>query len=171
MNKVKLGTRIPESLDLEIERVSKHLRLKKQELIVQLLSHGLLVITNLESFSSSAKTSSRSLPVINTYPIVIQGRFVPRKPEYLHDGIFCEVTPEVFVDVSPATSRRNIRYRVTTAPGWICNFTVEFDKTIVTRSQMHSICIQAGEFVGLGDGRGIGLGRFTVKAFGSPDSS
>lgn len=65
MNKVKLGTRIPESLDLEIERVSKHLRLKKQELIVQLLSHGLLVITNLES-SSGAKISNQSSPVINT---------------------------------------------------------------------------------------------------------
>lgn len=112
---------------------------------------------------------------VQSNPIIIEGRFVPHKPEYLNDGIFLEEMPEVFVDVSPvvnpATRRRNIRYRVATAPGWTCTFTAEFDKTIVTRNQMNSICIQAGEFVGLGDARTIGLGRFKVLAFDEPDSS
>lgn len=112
---------------------------------------------------------------VQSKPIIVQGRFVPRKPEHLHDGIYQEVAPEVFVDVSPvvnpSTKNRNIRYRVTTTAGWQCHFNIEFDKTIVSRSQMESVCIQAGEFVGLGDGRSMGLGRFKILAFGEPDSS
>jgi hypothetical protein len=50
--------------------------------------------------------------------IIIEGRFVPKKPEYVND-----------------------------------------------------VYIQAGEFVGLGDARTIGLGRFKVLAFEEPDSS
>jgi hypothetical protein len=112
---------------------------------------------------------------VQSESIIVQDRFLPTKPDYLHDGIYQEQTPEVFVDVSPVvnptTKRRNIRYRVATAPGWRCTFNIEFDRTIVSRNQMESICIQAGEFVGLGDGRSIGLGRFKLLTFEAPDSS
>lgn len=107
--------------------------------------------------------------------IIVQGRFVPKKPEFLHNGIFQEEIPEVFVDVSPvvnpSTKNRNIRYRVTTAPGWQCSFEIQFDKSIVSRSQMESVCVQAGALVGLGDGRSMGLGRFKLLTFEAPDSS
>lgn len=112
---------------------------------------------------------------VQSSPILIEGRFVPHQPQYVHDGIFSENTPEVFIDVTgvtnPTTRKRNIRYRVATVAGWSCQFKIEFDKTIVSRTQMHSACHQAGEFVGLGDGRQLGLGRFVVQAFESPDSS
>lgn len=124
---------------------------------------------------SSLEKSVSATVRVQGKSIIVQGRFVPQKPEYLHDGIYQEETPEVFVDVSPVvnpgTKRRNIRYRVTTAPGWQCSFELQFDKTIVARSQMESICVQAGEFVGLGDGRSMGLGRFRILAFEAPDSS
>jgi hypothetical protein len=124
--------------------------------------------TSLEKFvTATVRVQSKA--------IIVQDRFVPRNPEHLRDGIFQEEMPEVFVDVSPvvnpSTKNRNIRYRVSTAPGWQCSFGIQFDRTIVSRSQMESICIQAGEFVGLGDGRSMGLGRFKILVFEDPDSS
>lgn len=124
--------------------------------------------------SNLEKAIASTLRVQNT-PIYIEGRSVPQNPEFINNGIFSEAVPEVFIDVSgvvnPSTRRRNIRYRVATAPGWRCQFIVEFDKSIVTRNQLHSACIQAGAFVGLGDARQIGLGRFKVIAFELPDTS
>lgn len=112
---------------------------------------------------------------VQSQPILIEGRFVPHKPEYISDGVFLENTPDVFVDtrgvVNPTTRKRNVRYRIATVAGWVCQLEIHFDRTIISRTQMHSVCHQAGEFVGLGDGRQMGLGRFVVESFESPDSS
>lgn len=124
--------------------------------------------------SNLEKAIASSLRIQNK-PIYIDGRSVPQQPEYIHNGMFMEVPPEVFIDVSgvvnPSTRKRNIRYRVATASGWTCSFTMEFDKTIISRSQMHSACIQAGALVGLGDARQIGLGRFDLVSFEISDTS
>ena len=67
--------------------------------------------------------------------------------------------------VNPNTRSRNVRYRVTASPGWECEFTLQWDKTIVSRPQMEAIMMDAGRLVGLADGRNIGMGRFSVESF------
>ncbi len=64
-----------------------------------------------------------------------------------------------------ATRGRNIRYRVAASPGWQCCFTLLFDKTIVSRTEMEAVVIDAGKLVGLADGRSLGFGRFALKQF------
>lgn len=75
----------------------------------------------------------------------------------------------VYLDVrsvrNPTTKGRNIRYRIAASPGWKATFEIEWEGTIVSRGEMESVLNSAGSFVGLGDGRSIGCGRFTVEAF------
>ncbi len=68
--------------------------------------------------------------------------------------------------VNPSTRGRNVRYRVAASPGWETEFTLLWDKTIVSRGEMEAIMIDAGRLVGLGNGRGIGFGRFEIASFG-----
>lgn len=75
----------------------------------------------------------------------------------------------VYLDIrgvrNPSTRARNIRYRVACAPGWELQFTIQYDRSIVSREQMHSALWHAGKLVGIGNGRSIGMGRFDVAAF------
>lgn len=75
----------------------------------------------------------------------------------------------VYLDVrsvkNPGTKARNVRYRVAAAPGWQASFRIEWDCTVISRQEMEAIAIDAGRLVGLGDGRAIGFGRFTVTDF------
>lgn len=76
---------------------------------------------------------------------------------------------EVYLDVrpvrNPASRGRNIRHRVAASAGWIADFTIEWEDTLVDPRTMESIIRDAGCFCGLGDGRKIGFGRFEVKEF------
>ncbi|SHH13106.1 hypothetical protein [Desulfosporosinus lacus] len=96
---------------------------------------------------------------------ILFNRFVP---ENLHEFINC-TEADVYLDVrgvkQPTTKARNVRYRVALSPGWQSRFSVVWDKTLISREEMHSIVIHAGQFVGLGDGRTIGFGRYTVEEF------
>lgn len=106
---------------------------------------------------------------------VLVDRFMPGYP----NGKIYDVTKEqppaqdsdepVYLDVrmvrNPQTKAANIRYRVVASPGWHCEFTIEWDKTIVSRSEMESTLIDAGKLVGIGNGRKIGMGRFDVESF------
>jgi hypothetical protein len=65
----------------------------------------------------------------------------------------------------PGTRGRNVRYRIAAAPGWSCTCRIEWDRTVISRQEMEAVAIDAGRLVGLGDGRAIGFGRFTVTAF------
>jgi hypothetical protein len=75
----------------------------------------------------------------------------------------------VYMDVrsvkNPSTKGRNVRYRVAAAPKWQAKFSLVWDRTIVSRGEMEAVIGDAGQFVGLADGRSIGFGRFTVKGF------
>lgn len=66
---------------------------------------------------------------------------------------------------NPTTKGRNVRYRIACSKGWICEFTILFDKTIVSRAEMESALNDAGKLCGIGNGRSIGFGRFEVEAF------
>lgn len=78
-------------------------------------------------------------------------------------------TLPVFLDISsvrnPQTKARNVRYRVTASTGWTLTFHVVWDKTIVSREQLQAVCIDAGTLVGIGDGRSVGYGRFSIESF------
>lgn len=104
-----------------------------------------------------------------TDPIILVDRFVPEEP--------IPTDPElpVYLDISgvknPATKSRNVRYRVAASLGWHCAFNLFWDKTIVSRTEMEAVCIDAGRMCGLGDGRSIGNGRFTIVSFEAQDAA
>lgn len=89
-------------------------------------------------------------------------RYLPEDPQM-------DAEEEVYIHVcgvrNPSTKARNIRYRIATQPGWEIEFTLIWDKTIISRNEMQAICIDAGRLVGLGDGRSIGNGRFEIASF------
>lgn len=75
----------------------------------------------------------------------------------------------VYLDVryvkNPTNRAGNVRYRVAAGAGWRCSFIIMWDTTIVSRSAMMAVMLDAGRFVGIGDGRAIGFGRFSVESF------
>ena len=99
--------------------------------------------------------------------IVPIDRFLPDEP------LPTDPTLPVYLDIcgvkNPATKSRNVRYRVAASPGWHAEFNLMWDKTIVARGEMEAVAIDAGRFVGLGDGRSIGMGRFQVVEFAVQD--
>jgi hypothetical protein len=102
---------------------------------------------------------------------ILVDRFLPEP------GSPLPTTPEapVYLDIrgvrNPTTRGRNVRYRVAAAPGWQAAFTLTWDKTIVSRGEMEAAIIAAGQYVGVGNGRAIGFGRFTVESFAVEDQA
>lgn len=94
---------------------------------------------------------------------VLIDRKVPKEP------IPTSTNHPVYIDVrsvrNPATKGRNVRYRVATAPTWSATFQIAWDPTIVSTSDLEKILNDAGALVGIGSGRGIGMGRFEMKSF------
>jgi hypothetical protein len=88
--------------------------------------------------------------------------------------ITTDTSQDVYVDIqsvrNPATRGRNVRYRLGLSPGWETSFTLVWDVTLVNRTQMEAVCIDAGKLVGLADGRSIGMGRFEVISFEVQDA-
>lgn len=85
------------------------------------------------------------------------------------DPLPTDSTKVAYIDVrgvrNPTTRNRNIRYRTALNSGWQVHFTIKFDKSIVSREQIHSALWHAGELVGVGNGRAIGMGRFKIIDF------
>lgn len=88
---------------------------------------------------------------------------------YMTDPLPTDPTAPVYLDIrsvrNPTTKARNVRYRVAASSGWLLNVNIFWDKTIVSRGEMEAAITDAGRFVGLGDGRTIGYGRFSVEQF------
>lgn len=95
--------------------------------------------------------------------ILMDGLYLPDEP------LPTDPTEPVYLDiqgvVNPSTRARNVRYRVAARAGWRCGFQLEWDRTIVSRSEMEAVAIDAGRLTGLGDGRSVGYGRFHVLTF------
>ncbi|WP_242833090.1 hypothetical protein [Desulfosporosinus acidiphilus] len=96
---------------------------------------------------------------------ILFNRFVPENINELINRIDDDVYLDVRGVKQPITKARNIRYRVALSAGWQSTFTIIWDKTLISRDEMHSIVIHSGQFVGLGDGRNIGFGRYSVEVF------
>lgn len=81
----------------------------------------------------------------------------------------------VYLDVrgikNPSTRARGVRYRVAASAGWSMTFTLFWDKTVVSRGEMEAALIDAGKLSGIGDGRAVGFGRFTVESFEVDDAA
>lgn len=96
--------------------------------------------------------------------IILLDRFVPLEEDLTEDK-----DQPVYLDVrsvsNPNTKGRNIRYRIAAAPGWRISFQIEWENTIVSTELMQSAVMNAGSYVGLGDGRNIGFGRFDIESF------
>jgi hypothetical protein len=105
----------------------------------------------------------------------IDNRFVPKDPLYIPQGQALQPLPEVYIDVAgvknPGSGNRNIRYRIAATAGWQCQFCLVWDKTVVSREVMETLSIEAGKFVGLGDGRRLGFGRFKLLSIQYTDTS
>lgn len=90
-------------------------------------------------------------------------RFVPPEP------LPTDPKELVYLDIqsvrNPTTKARNVRYRVAASTGWTTMFVIQWDKTIVSRGELEAVVGDAGRLVGLGDGRAIGYGRFTIESF------
>lgn len=103
-----------------------------------------------------------TLQVLNDRVLV--DRFVPEEKDLTTD-------PEelVYLDIrsvkNPSTKARNVRYRIAASSGWKMEFQIMWDVTMVSRNQMESAVRDSGQFVGIGDGRSIGYGRFVVESF------
>ncbi|MGM0835888.1 MAG: hypothetical protein ACQEV7_07000 [Bacillota bacterium] len=86
---------------------------------------------------------------------------------FLPEGIIpTDPREPVYIDVrsvkNPTTKGRNIRYRVALSQKWETTFSLAWDKSLISRNHIQSVLIDAGTLVGLGDGRGIGFGRFEI---------
>ena len=83
-------------------------------------------------------------------------------------------TAPVFIDVRgvrmKASGAWNVRYRLAASRGWRASFHLLWDKTIVSREELHAACIDAGRYAGIGDGRKIGFGRFEIVKFEVTDA-
>src|SRR5579875_831035 len=94
--------------------------------------------------------------------IILLDRFLPS--ELTEDR-----TQPVYLDVrsaiNPSTRARNLRYRVAASAGWTCRFSIMWNSGLVNREQMRACLREAGEFVGIGSGRKLGFGRFSVESF------
>jgi hypothetical protein len=100
---------------------------------------------------------------------ILLDRFVPPEPLPL------DPTAPVYLDVqsvkNPTTRARNVRYRVAASAPWELTFQCTWDRTVVSRAEMEAIILDAGRLVGLGDGRTIGYGRFTLDHFAVSEAS
>lgn len=94
--------------------------------------------------------------------IILIDRFMPDNP-------VADETQQVYIDIcgvrNPTTKARNIRYRIATQKGWHAEFSISWDKTVVSRQEMEAVIRDSGKLVGLGDGRSIGEGRFDLESF------
>lgn len=95
-------------------------------------------------------------------PIVLIDRFLPQ-------GVVpTDPASPVYLDQRGVRMKQgtwNVRYRLAASAGWRAAFVISFDKTVVSRDEVHAACLGAGTYVGIGDGRKIGFGRFQVERF------
>jgi hypothetical protein len=92
---------------------------------------------------------------------VLVDRYLPQEEELTGDQ-----TAPVFLHVcsvkNPSTKARNIRYRVGVSKGWEAEFEIIWEDTLVNEKQIAAILHDAGTLSGIGNGRNIGFGRFTI---------
>jgi hypothetical protein len=147
----------------------------------QLYIEGTYIFGAMREGAKYTKKGRASLmkPVAATLQIlddrILVDRYFPEFPNgYTFDISQVEEPPRdpdqpVYLDVrgvvNPSTRGRNVRYRVSAAPGWSTEFSMLWDKTVISRNEMEGVMIDAGRLVGVGSARTIGYGRFQLESF------
>lgn len=76
-------------------------------------------------------------------------------------------TLPVFLDIrmvaNPNTKGRNVRYRIGCGAGWIMEFVLDIDQSLVSKQQVKKVIEDTGKLQGIADGRTLGFGRFTLE--------
>ncbi len=95
--------------------------------------------------------------------VILLDRFLPK------GDVPTDPSAAVFIDARgvrmKASGSWNVRYRLAASRGWRTNFQLVWDRTVLSRNELNAACIDAGRYVGIGDGRKIGFGRFEVCGF------
>jgi len=118
---------------------------------------------HIKSGRGSIQPKMASTLLINEDKIFLN-RFVPDDW-----GLTQDSEEPVYLDVrgvkNPTTRGKNARYRVALRKDWSCSLSICWDSSIISIGEMESSILHAGAYVGLGDGRNIGFGRFAVSCF------
>lgn len=156
-----------------------------------IMSNGQLYITPTQVFGSirdgarhiKAKRGSLQPLVVATLQVVdeiiLVDRFLPPEAcEFVRskgkigepsEVLTRDITAPVYLDCrkgkNPSTKGALVLYRVAASPGWHLSFTLRWDKTVVSTAQMQAILNDAGNLEGVGNGRKIGMGRYSVASF------
>ena len=148
------------------EEWRKTVLMTKERQLYLLPSYAFGCIRDAAKYTKKGKGSiqvAMSATLQITDDLILVDRFVPPEP------LPTDRTEEVYLDISsvrnPSTKARNVRYRVAAGTGWKADFNLMWDKTIISRAEMEAVLIDAGRLVGVGDGRSIGYGRFTLDSF------
>jgi hypothetical protein len=138
---------------------------------------GTYVFSTLRAASVHTKKGRGSIQSLVAATLQIEETVVllnRRVPE-IGDPPTMDLTAPVYIDVcgvrNPTTKARNVRYRLACSPGWECEFTILWDRTIVAREQMKAVIRDASILVGFADGRSVGNGRFEVISYTELDGA
>lgn len=92
-------------------------------------------------------------------------RYMPKDIDTISRNPDEDVYLDVRKAINPGTGAACIRYRVAMKRGWKSSFTIAWDDSLLSKGQMNSAIIEAGNYQGIGNGRKIGCGRFDLKEF------
>lgn len=96
--------------------------------------------------------------------LVLEGSKVPPDNQITRNTM-----DDIYIDVravsNPMTKGKNIRFRIAHKPGWKIEGLLSWDDAQVSVEQMKQSFIYAGKCEGIGDGRKIGFGRFSLESF------
>ena len=98
--------------------------------------------------------------------VLLKDLYVPADDEITRssaDSVYIDVRSVV----NPMTKGRNLRYRVAAKAGWELEAVISWDDSIVSKETMKQCVENAGLYEGIGDGRRIGFGRFSLLSFES----
>jgi hypothetical protein len=117
-------------------------------------------------FTKRGRGSIQSM-LVSTLTVGDERVIIGNQP--LPDPLTTDPTQPFYLDIrsvrNPVTKGRNVRYRVAASIGWALTFAITWDRTIISRGEMEAVVIDAGRLAGVGNGRQIGFGRFTLESF------
>lgn len=87
--------------------------------------------------------------------------------EMENEDISRDSSQNIYLDIravkNPMTKGKNVRYRVALCPGWETVISAEWDDTVISKDGIRQAIECAGKFVGIGDARLLGYGRYTCE--------
>ena len=134
----------------------------------QLYIPGTYVFACIREGSKYTRKGRGSYQAMIVATLLVQEEIIFIDDRYLPDSLSADANEAVYLDVrgvrNPATKGVNVRYRVACRSGWTCSFHLAWDKSLVGKDVLGAVLLDAGRFVGIGNGRNIGMGRFQINA-------